>query len=247
VDDGIPRNVHLRRSDSARALRRTVKYAYGRRASHSIHIWSISSMPPSIRAGLHQPTLADAIRQVQKNACIIPGLRSADSSRRSNEAMLQCIMMKPFSLLPKRRSFIVLLILTLALSWSCSKSVLKEEEARKVLNDFYTNQAPEPLLCDPLINAGKAIVPYLVREIENKNMPRRRYAIGALERLGDRRSLPLLVKVLDDESEVFYFRDDAIRAIFHIDQKLAEELMPKYSGRIEGFERTVQLLKQGKI
>jgi HEAT repeat protein len=129
----------------------------------------------------------------------------------------------------------------------CEKSTMTEIEAQKVLHDFYTFGEPEPYAATPLVKAGRAIVPYLVVEIQNKKMPKRRYAISALEKLGDRRALPVLTEILEDENEEFYVRGDALRAIWHIDKKIAEELSIKYAGKVKDLDRTIQLLRAGKI
>lgn len=143
-----------------------------------------------------------------------------------------------------------LLLLNMGLSIfniSCSKAVMDEKEAQTVLNDFYNDNVPESIIDRQLLNAGRAIVPYVITEIQQKDIPRRRYAIGALGKIGDRRALPVLEKLLDDDSEMFYFRHDALIAIWHIDRNLGDELAKKYSGKIDGIDRIIQLLKENKL
>jgi len=124
---------------------------------------------------------------------------------------------------------------------------MDKKEAQKVLNSFYTDKVPESINDRHLLRAGKAIVPYLVEEIQKKDMPKRRYAIGALGKIGDRRALPVLVKILGDRSELEYFRSDALRAIWHIDKKQGEELAKKYAGESIDIDTASQLLREGKI
>ncbi len=130
--------------------------------------------------------------------------------------------------------------------FSCSNK-MSPEEAQKVLNAFYTDNVPEEINDRHLVDAGKAIVPYLLVEIKKKDMPKRRYAIGALEKIKDKRALPILIEILQDHSEIFYFRDDALRAVWHIDKKLGEEFAKKLTGQYPSIDRTVQLLREGKI
>lgn len=124
---------------------------------------------------------------------------------------------------------------------------MKEKEAQLILNNFYTDNVPESIADRYLMGAGKQIVPFVLIEIQKKEMPKRRYAIGALGKIGDRSALPVLIKILEDSSEVIYFRDDALRAIWHIDRKLGEKYAAKYLAENKEFERTIQLLREGKI
>jgi hypothetical protein len=129
----------------------------------------------------------------------------------------------------------------------CLQTTMDEEEARKVLNEFYMLNEPEPLNDLPLLKAGKAIVPYLSLEIQKKDIPKRRYAIGALGKIGDKRALPSLLKIFEDRTEIWYFRSDAIEAIWHIDKNVGEEYASKHTGESKEIDRTIQLLRQGKI
>ncbi len=137
--------------------------------------------------------------------------------------------------------------LLLVIVTGCFKSKIDDKEAQKILNDFYTDNVPEPILDRHLVNAGKAIVPYLLVEIQKKDMPKRGYAILALGKIGDKQALPVLLRILEDSSELIYFRDDALRAIWHIDKKLGEEYARKYQGESKEIDRTIELLREGKI
>ena len=140
-----------------------------------------------------------------------------------------------------------LISMSLAPISGCSEPKMDEKEAQEVLNSFYTDKVPESINDRHLVRAGKAIVPYLVAEIQKRDMPKRRYAIGALGKIGDRRALPVLVKILGDRSELEYFRSDALRAIWHIDKKQGEELAKKYAGESIDIDTVSQLLREGKI
>ncbi len=132
-------------------------------------------------------------------------------------------------------------------SLACTEEVMTPEQAKKVLSDFYADRVPEEIQDRLLVDAGKPIAPYLLVEIKNKDMPKRRYAILALGKIKDKRALPVLTQILDDSSEINYFRDDALCAIWHIDRKLGEQSANQYSGKIEGIDRIIQLLREGVI
>jgi HEAT repeat protein len=82
----------------------------------------------------------------------------------------------------------------------------------------------EPELDDPLIAAGADMVPAICEAVVHQDMLYRRYALGALGYIGDRRALPTLQSILDDKSEESYFRDDALTSIYRIDEDLATGL-----------------------
>lgn len=99
----------------------------------------------------------------------------------------------------------------------------------EVLNRFYTEKdLAEDQLQDSLIMAGPKMAPLLEQEILKKDIPRRRYAIGALSNIGDHGSIPALEQILQDKSEMEYFRVDALESIALIDLSYAQSIAPQY-------------------
>jgi hypothetical protein len=98
-----------------------------------------------------------------------------------------------------------------------------------------------------LVEPGEAIVPHLIIEIQKKDMKKKGYAILALGKIKDKRALPVLIEILDDRSESIYIRDDALRAIWHIDRRLGEQYVTKFSGQSPDMDRTIVLLREGRI
>lgn len=137
---------------------------------------------------------------------------------------------------------VILIIFIIAVG--CSESAMDEKEARKVLQNFYNDREPEPISDYYLLKAGKPIVPYLIVEIQKKDMPRRRYAIGALGKIGDKRALPMLINILEDRSELIYFRADALESIWHIDRKIGEEYARKYQREGKEIDRIIEFLRK---
>lgn len=78
---------------------------------------------------------------------------------------------------------------------------------------------------DPLILAGSDVIPLLERDLLDPNMPRRRYAIGAVGNIGDESALPTLRKILENRSELDYIRCDALEAIAMIDRSMAIQIV----------------------
>ena len=138
--------------------------------------------------------------------------------------------------------FLLLVVFTLA---GCGKPRLNENDAQKFLNYFYNDKVPEEITDRYLLTAGRGIVPYLIDEVQKRDMPKRGYAIGALGKLGDRRALLVLIKILGDNSEIHYFREDALVSICYLDKSLGEEMIEKYAGQSESFDRQIELLKKG--
>jgi hypothetical protein len=140
-----------------------------------------------------------------------------------------------------------MVIMIIVFVFSCSKSRINEKEAQQILHDFYTDRVPEPINDRHLLNAGKGIVPYLIIEIQKKDMPKRGYAILALGKIGDRRALPELTNILKDRSDEIHARSDAIRAIWHIDKKYGEEFARKFYGENHEIDRTIELLRGSNL
>ena len=117
----------------------------------------------------------------------------------------------------------------------------------RVMNDFmYGTGRMESQLTIPLQRAGSSILPRLLEEIQNKEMPRRRYAIGFTGDKFYRPALPVLQKILEDKTEIWYFRADALEAIFRIDPELATHLSPSYIDEKEWLGRFARNIRDKK-
>lgn len=138
-------------------------------------------------------------------------------------------------------------LVALAGMLGCSPPTMDEKEAQKVLRDFFNDNVPESIADRHLLKAGKAIVPYLIKEIQKEDMPKRGYALLALGKIGDRRALPVLVYMFEHPVETKVHPGESLRAIWHIDEKLGEELAARYTGSDEYMIRTIQLLREGVI
>jgi hypothetical protein len=112
----------------------------------------------------------------------------------------------------------------------------------KAMAEFYTRQAPEETLTEPLVRAGAGIVPVVIREIFNKEMPRRRYAIQFLGEQHHRDALPALEAILSDETELDYFRADALQAISEIDGRRGKELASMHTARSDSLGSSAKAL-----
>lgn len=98
----------------------------------------------------------------------------------------------------------------------------------KVWHAFYDLSDHEPEIDDPLIAAGRPMVPAICEAISHQDMKYRRYAIGALGYIGDRKAVPTLVGLLENAGEKAYFRSDALLAIYQIDQPLGMRYARQY-------------------
>lgn len=117
------------------------------------------------------------------------------------------------------KGILVLLLLgTGGLAW-LGTTMVGRPSPEDAMRQFYApgNDVAEDMLMDPLILAGESVVPLVLAEIQNKNMPNRRYAIGFVGNGSYRQALPVLEKILNDSSEVDYFRADSLEAIYLID------------------------------
>lgn len=101
------------------------------------------------------------------------------------------------------------------------------------LQRFYNNNGPEETLMDPLIVAGDKVMPLVMREVKNKEMPRRRYAIAFLGNGSYRDAIPVLENILRDTREEDYFRADALTSIYMIDESMGLRLAQQYKDQAD--------------
>ncbi len=70
--------------------------------------------------------------------------------------------------------------------------------------------------------------------VKNKDMRLRRYAIGALVGyIPDKRALPALENILKSKEEIYYFRGDALHAIYQINSTLGKKYAKEYGNEHE--------------
>jgi len=98
---------------------------------------------------------------------------------------------------------------------------------QKVWERFYAGDH-EPELDDPLIQAGRGMTLVICDAIAHQDMKLRRYAIGALGYIGDKRAIPQLERILKDQKEIYYFRGDALHAIYQLDRQLGLRYAEQY-------------------
>jgi hypothetical protein len=119
------------------------------------------------------------------------------------------------------------LVALLGLWWAVAEGPLRNPG--EALEDFYeAKDRAEDQLMDPLILTGGSVVPPVLKELPNKDMRLRRYAIGFLGNGRYYEALPMPEVILNDESEIYYIRADALEAIFQISQSRAKELAPNF-------------------
>jgi hypothetical protein len=111
------------------------------------------------------------------------------------------------------------------------------KQCAAIWDKFYAGDH-EPELDDPLIGAGKSMTLAICEAIRNRDMKYRRYAIGALGYIADRRALPVLDSLLANQSELEYFRSDALHAIYQIDDSLGTT----YAARFSNLKNTLGLI-----
>jgi hypothetical protein len=81
--------------------------------------------------------------------------------------------------------------------WFLSRSPYPTAEA--ALEAFYGGDPrPECMQAQPLRQHGSKVVPLIIRDLPNKAMPRRRYAIGFLGEGRYREALPVLEHISSD-------------------------------------------------
>jgi hypothetical protein len=113
------------------------------------------------------------------------------------------------------------------------------------LAEFYEYNGMEEQLMDPLIRAGDGVVPLVIEKVKDKNMPRRRYAIGFLGNGSYRQALPVLQQILQDTTDEDYFRGDALQSIYQIDEPLGVSYAQRYQGESDYVGRIAKEILAG--
>lgn len=98
-------------------------------------------------------------------------------------------------------------------------------------HQFYVEADHESDIDDSLIAKGKVMVSAICEAVKHKDMKRRRYAIGALGYINERAAMPTLEAILSDESEIDYFRGDALQSIYRIDSKRGLSYAAQYQSQ----------------
>ena len=102
-----------------------------------------------------------------------------------------------------------------------------------VMADFYDNnsQRAEDKLIAPLILHSDLVTGRVIEEIKNRSMEKRRYAIGFLGIIRASEALPVLQEILNDDTEIDYFRADALESIYRISNGEGLRLAANYQER----------------
>jgi len=100
-------------------------------------------------------------------------------------------------------------------------------------HEFQTTQTKESYIVLPLCSAGEKVVPLVSQRIKDKDLARRRYAIGFLGVYGNSETIPILKSVLADESELVYFRGDALGSLFVLDERSGRLLADTHRARTD--------------
>ncbi len=124
-----------------------------------------------------------------------------------------------------KKILLIFLSLGAVVGWAVSEGPLRKPE--DAIKDFYeARDRAEVQLIDPLILNGHRVVPLVLQDLPDKDMRLRRYAISFLGIGKYKEALPILEQILADNSEKYYFRSDALEAIFSISPDRARELAP---------------------
>jgi HEAT repeat protein len=104
------------------------------------------------------------------------------------------------------------------------------ESGEDILKEFYkdNHDLKGSALADILIINSKKVCPLVCKEIKDKNMPHRRYAIGFLGNEKYKPAKKVLIEILSDETELDHFRADALIALYQLDESIGKEYVSEY-------------------
>jgi hypothetical protein len=109
---------------------------------------------------------------------------------------------------------------------------VKRWEDPRLADEYFTlfqlQSRPEPLIIEPIEEAGPAIGPYLVSYIQNRDAELIRYAIGGIGRIGYAPAVPELTRIMNDPARMYYVRADAWNALSRIGTREAREAARRF-------------------
>ena len=80
----------------------------------------------------------------------------------------------------------------------------------------------------PILDAGYIIGPYILKDIVDKKMEYRRYAISGLGKIKYTPATSVIEKILNDKSEKLYYRGDAYETLVKFDTKESNEIIKNF-------------------
>lgn len=108
---------------------------------------------------------------------------------------------------------------------------------RQLAHEYFTlfrlQYRAEPLLAEPLLQAGPAAGPFIVAHVADRGAERRLYAIGALGEIGFQPAVPLLIRVMNDAGESIYIRAGAWKALRAIGTDEARASTTRFEAALE--------------
>jgi hypothetical protein len=132
-------------------------------------------------------------------------------------------------ILSRRRTFFAIIALVVLLA---TLYRLNRPTPESVMADFFAaDDRAEDMLMDPLILNADVVAHAVIRDVRHRDMPRRRYAIAFLGNQRIEAAVPTLRSILNDETELDYFRADALDSVFRIDRAEGERCAKELSLR----------------
>ncbi len=138
-------------------------------------------------------------------------------------------------LVPNGERLFILIIVVIGFC-ACTKS------SDTYLQEFYRWNGTEQTAADPLIAAGDDIVPKLLVEIANPEMPNRMTAIYFLSDYGHRDAIPVLERIILNEQEHEAHRSGTLHALAKLDWISGQRLAERYEDRSDQIGNTARNL-----
>jgi hypothetical protein len=108
---------------------------------------------------------------------------------------------------------------------------------RQLADEYFTlfilQIRAEPLVMEPLLQAGHAVGPFVVAHVANPRAERRLYAIAALGEIGFEPAVPLLIRVMNDTGESIYIRAGAWKALHAIGTDVARASTTRFEAALK--------------
>ena len=143
------------------------------------------------------------------------------------------------------KRFVITSVLT---AWTALVAyLLIRPTAESVMREFYEGQRGEVWIADPLKNHTNLVKWHVIEHVAYKNMRYRIYAMGFLGECNVTEALPVLLTILEDQTEEDAFRGQALESISLLDLTLATALAERYTDQWGRLGSAAKHIKMGKL
>jgi len=119
-------------------------------------------------------------------------------------------------------------VFSFLLIWAFGNEFINKKCANFYYIVFQNQTVSEEYLEEPILQGGYEVGKYLSENIEDKNMQYRRYAIEGIGKIKYDKAVPVLAKILNDNSEKDFIKNDVLESLQQINNYESNKILKDY-------------------